>query len=77
MKNLLEALKPEIKQELERSAIKHPDTVQGIYELLERTSRYSELTICELGTLYTFADVSLVQTSIWDFRYGDNLFYEF
>jgi len=73
MKNLLEKLKENIKAELEKSAERHPHMVQSIYESLQDKNYYKDLTIDEVMTIYTFADVSLLQVSVWDLKYGSNL----
>ena len=77
MSNLFKRLKEDIKEQLEKSAERHPAMIQSIYEDLEQTSRYSQLTIDQVMNIYTFSDVSLLKTSVWDLKYGDNLFKEF
>ena len=73
---LLQRLKPEALEQLEISNVKYRSSVDSIKKVLESKYRYNELTIGEISSLYTWADIELLKTSIWDFKFGDNLFIE-
>ena len=73
---LLQRLKPEALEQLEISNVKYRSSVDSIKKVLESKYRYNELTIGEISSLYTWADIELLKISIWDFKFGDNLFIE-
>jgi len=52
---------------------KYEGTVTGIIEKLSNETFYSELTIGDISSLYTFSDIELIKVSAWDFKYGDNI----
>jgi len=74
MKTLLERLKPEITIKLKENQAEYGSVVDRILKNLSSKEMYSQLTMSEISTLYTFSDITLLQTSIWDLKYGDNLF---
>jgi len=74
MKTLLELLKPEIKLRLEANTSEYTNTIANIFENLSSKTFYQDLTMGEISTLYTFSDITLLKTSIWDLKHGDNLF---
>ena len=45
-----------------------------IFTKLDSENWYNELKISDVTSIYTFADITLVTVSCWDFKYGDNLF---
>ena len=74
MKTLLERLRPEIKLRLEANTSQYTSTIDNIFENLSSKAFYQDLTMSEISTLYTFSDITLLKTSIWDLKHGDNLF---
>ena len=73
---LLQRLKPEALEQLEISNVKYRSSVDSIKKVLESKYRYNELTIGEISSLYTWADIELLKISVWDLKFGDNLFIE-
>jgi len=71
---LLQRLKPEVKSMLDKNEPKYDSSVRRIFERLGDSFFYSDLTISDVSSIYTFADISLVKVSAWDFKYGDNIF---
>jgi hypothetical protein len=74
MKTLLERLKPEIKLRLNSNTPEYSSSIDNIYKTLASKVFYQDLTMSEISTLYTFSDITLLKTSIWDLKHGDNLF---
>lgn len=74
MKTLLERLKPEIKLRLESNIPEYSSTIDNMFNILASRTFYQDLTIGEISTLYTFGEITLLRTSVWDLKYGDNLF---
>ena len=74
MKTLLERLKPEIKLRLESNIPEYTSTIDNMFNVLASRTFYQDLTMGEISTLYTFGDITLLRTSVWDLKYGDNLF---
>ena len=74
MKTLLERLKPEIKLRLESNIPEYSSTIDNMFNVLASRTFYQDLTMSEISTLYTFGEITLLRTSVWDLKYGDNLF---
>ena len=74
MKTLLERLKPEIKLRLESNIPEYSSTINNMFNVLASKTFYQDLTMGEISTLYTFGEITLLRTSVWDLKYGDNLF---
>jgi hypothetical protein len=74
MKTLLERLKPEIKLRLESNIPEYSSTIDNMFNVLASRTFYQDLTMGEISTLYTFGEITLLRTSVWDLKYGDNLF---
>ncbi len=74
MKTLLERLKPEIKLRLESNIPEYSSTIDNMFNILASRTFYQDLTMGEISTLYTFGEITLLRTSVWDLKYGDNLF---
>ena len=73
-KTVYERLKPEIKEALHSpSNDKYKTSVDYIVETLSKTTFYSDLKINDISSLYTFSNIELIKTSVWDFKYGDNI----
>ena len=73
---LLQRLKPEVLEQLEISNTKYRSSVDDVKKALQSKYRYNELTMSEISSLYTWANLELLKTSIWDLKFGDNLFIE-
>ena len=73
MKTLLQRLKPEVKAALENNEPKYSGSVRSIFAKLDSTSFYGDLTISDVRSLYTFANIDSMRVSTWDFKYGDNI----
>ena len=74
---LLQRLKPEVKELLDKNKEKYTVSIELIYDSLSKKISYDDLTIGELSNIYTFSDLSIHKISSWDMRYGENLFEEF
>jgi len=71
---IYERLKPEIKEALHSPENdQYQASVDNIVETLSSTTFYSDLKISDVSLLYTFAEIGLLRTSAWDFKYGDNI----
>jgi hypothetical protein len=70
---LYERLKPEVKGALLSNMAKYEGTITSIIEKLSNETFYSNLTISDISSLYTFSDIELIKVSAWDFKYGDNI----
>lgn len=73
MKTLLQKLKPSIKSSIEKNKLEYLTSVQSIFKKLDNTFFYSDLTISDIDLIYTFAGINLIEVSIWDFKFGDNI----
>jgi hypothetical protein len=76
MKNLLERLKPEIRLKLELNRDEYESSVDRIFVKLSSELFYDNLSMSTIGSIYTFAEVDLIKTSVWDLKYGDNILNE-
>lgn len=69
-----ERLKPEIKEALHSEENKkYKGSIDRIVEAFSGTTFYSDLKISDITSLYTFTHLELIKTSVWDFKYGDNI----
>ncbi len=73
MKTLLQKLKPSIKSSIEKNKLEYLTSVESIFKKLDNTFFYSDLTISDIDLIYTFAGINLIEVSIWDFKFGDNI----
>jgi hypothetical protein len=73
MKNLLERLKPEVRLKLESNRDRYSTSVDKILVTLSSELFYDNLSMSTIGSIYTFADIDLIRTSVWDLKYGDNI----
>ena len=73
MKTLLQKLKPSIKSSIEKNKLEYLTSVESIFKKLDNTFFYSDLTISDIDLIYTFAGINLMEVSIWDFKFGDNI----
>ena len=74
MKTLYDQLKPHIKAALDENHEDYRVSIDSIFDKLQTTNRYSELTIDDVKTLNTFSNSELHQTTQMDLMYGDHLF---
>ncbi len=72
---LFERLRPELKEILDEQALKY-QTVVSLYTILKSHTFYEDLTIENIRSLTTFADINSMKLSTWDWRYGDAFFIE-
>lgn len=73
-KTIYERLKPEIKEALHSDENKdYKFSINRIIDKLSETTFYSDLTISDISMLYTYAGIELIKTSVWDWKYGDNI----
>ena len=70
---IYERLKPEVKTALLSNMAQYEFTVTSIIEKLGSTTFYSDLSIGDISSIYTFSDIDLIKVSVWDFKYGDNI----
>ena len=70
---LYQRLKPEVKEVLLSNMVDYEGTITSIIEKLSNETFYSNLTISDISSLYTFSDIELIKVSAWDFKYGDNI----
>ena len=70
---LYQRLKPEVKEALLSNMVEYENTITDIIEKLSNETFYSNLTISDISSLYTFSDIELIKVSAWDFKYGDNI----
>ncbi len=70
---IYERLKPEVKTALLSNMAQYEFTVTSIIEKLGSTTFYSDLSIGDISSIYTFSDIDLIKASVWDFKYGDNI----
>jgi hypothetical protein len=73
MKTLLERLKPEIKLKLESNRNEYTTSIDTILIELGNNFFYDNLSMSTISSIYTFAEVDLIKTSVWDLKYGDNI----
>ena len=76
MKNLLERLEPEVKLQLESNRDRYSSSVDKILVTLSSEYFYNDLSLSTIGSIYTFANIDLIKTSVWDLKYGDNILNE-
>ena len=70
---IYERLKPEIEEALASQDKKYSTSVRLIIAKLSSTTFYSDLTIGDVSSLYTWADIDFFRVSTWDFKHGDNV----
>ena len=63
MKTLLQRLKPEVKAALESNEPQYSGSVRAIFAKLDSTSFYGDLTINDIKSLYTFANMETTAIS--------------
>jgi len=69
-----ERLKPEIKEALHSEENKkYKGSIDRIVEAFSATTFYSDLSIGDVSSLYTFTHLEFYKISAWDFKYGENI----
>ncbi len=63
----------EVKGALLSNMVDYESTITSIIEKLSNETFYSNLTISDISSLYTFSDIELIKVTAWDFKYGDNI----
>jgi hypothetical protein len=76
MQNLLERLKPEVRLKLESNRDRYSTSVDKILVTLSSELFYDNLPMSTISSIYTFANIDLIKTSVWDLKYGDNILNE-
>jgi hypothetical protein len=71
---LYQRLKPEIKKKLEAQHKDYAPAIDGIFNNLKTKDLYCDLTLSELRTIYTFADIFSGNVTQSEILYGDNIF---
>ena len=74
MITLLEQLRPEVAQALEKNRDKYDYSITELYNNLDTKHLYSELTIAEMRDLTLWADVDERTWDYVDWKYGIKLF---
>ena len=74
MRNLLERLKPEMREELELQKEKYKHSVNDILDNLASKTFYSDLTMGDIQTLHTFSHHEITRISSYDLRWGEHMF---
>jgi len=72
---LFQRLKPKVKRELDKNSEKYK-SVEWLYEDLKKNYSYKSLTMDQVDALYIFSGIDYNKTSIFDLRWGGNLFIE-
>ena len=72
-RTIQQRLKPEVKGALLSNMAEYESTITSIIEKLSNETFYSNLTISDISSLYTFSDIELLRVTAWDFKYGDNI----
>ena len=70
---IYERLRPEIKEALSSQEKRYSSSVTSIIATLNSTTFYSDLKICDVSSLYVWADIDFYRVSTWDFKHGDNI----
>ena len=74
LKTLLEKLRPEIIEALEKNRDKYDYSITDIYNKLDNNYLYADLSIRDMRDLTLYADVSFWDWNSTDFRFGTKLF---
>ncbi len=71
---LYQRLKPEVKKKLEAQYKNYAPAIDSIFNNLKTKNLYCDLTLSELRTIYTFADIFSGNVTQSEILYGDNIF---
>ena len=76
MKTLLEKLKPEIVESLEKNRGEYDFSITDLYNELDGLYLYRQLSMCLIRDIILYADVNEYDWDTIDWKYGDKLFYQ-
>ena len=74
MKTLLEKLKPEIVESLEKNRGEYDFSITDLYNELDGLYLYRQLSIGRIRDVILYADVNEYDWDTIDWKYGDKLF---
>ena len=74
MTTLLEKLRPEIVDALEKSRNDYDYSITGLYDKLDNLHLYSQVDVGTIRDLILYADVNDKEWELIDWKYGDKLF---
>ncbi len=74
MTTLLERLRPEIVEALEKSRDDYDYSITGLYDKLDSLHLYSQLDMGTIRDLTLWGDVDEMKWDYIDWKYGDKLF---
>jgi len=74
MKTLLEKLKPEIVESLEKNRGEYDFSITDLYNELDGLYLYRQLSMCLIRDIILYADVNEYDWDTIDWKYGDKLF---
>ena len=74
--NLLQRLRPDIKQQLDRDEYLYPAVIKDLKFLLSKQFFYSDLTVGQVLQLCLFSHVKTWDRTSYSWKYGDDLFEE-
>ena len=74
MTTLLEKLRPEEVDALEKSRNDYDYSITGLYDKLDTLHLYSELSVGTIRDLILYADINDRDWDLIDWKYGDKLF---
>ena len=74
MTTLLEKLRPEIVEALEKSRADYDYSITGLYDKLDNLHLYSQVDVGTIRDLILYADVNDKEWDLIDWKYGDKLF---
>ncbi len=74
--DLLKRLKPNVRQGLENSRTRYPEIITNIEFSLSQQVFYTDLTISQISSIFTFADIESYDRSAWNWKFGEDLFTE-
>ena len=74
MTTLLEKLRPEIVDALEKSRNDYDYSITGLYDKLDNLHLYSQVDVGTIRDLILYADVNDKEWDLIDLKYGDKLF---
>lgn len=73
MDNLYKQLLPDVKFKLKQNKVKYTNSVNHIIAKLHVYTRYSEMTIDDIKTLTTFAEIDIQDWTTYDWKWGEKL----
>jgi len=74
--SLKQRLKPHVRQGFENNRVQYPTIIDNLEFQLSQHLFYGDLTINQINSIFTFADIEKYDRSAWDWRFGEDLFTE-